>query len=356
MTNATTLAKFQRSMDEKVEDMMHQMMEQSLASAEGVPPQPAQVEQAVAAAATANAAQPADALVLDTLQRLESMAMQQATTIAKFEKKISERTEGLESMAMQAAMSRAKETSQSKEALERLEGMGMTNATTVAKFQRTVAERFEEVLQALMEEMTSLKQNHREQVGSTAPSQNPSDGGIGSSVSGDGLGTIESAIQRVEGMAMTLAQAHAKFSQKVLERTETLESMAMQGAMNQSKAHGTSTETLDRLESMGMANATTVAKMERKLVEKSDSIESMSLTAAMNNAKFEKKLDDRTAGIESMAVAQSMTQGKVLSMLTKMAGALPDAELTTPDMPESSPAFVGVGHADEGATSATTDE
>jgi hypothetical protein len=144
MTNATTMAKFQRSQDEKLEGILEEIAQNSLL--EPPAPAPAAVPEAVPPSTTRALTAVSDD-VADAIARLESMSMQHATTMAKFEKKLSERTESIESMAMQASMTHAKESSQSKDQLERLEGMGMTNATTVAKFQRGVNEKFEEILQ-----------------------------------------------------------------------------------------------------------------------------------------------------------------------------------------------------------------
>ena len=44
----------------------------------------------------------------DALDRLEGMSMSSATNLAKFEKKITDRTESLEAMLMQAAMNTSK--------------------------------------------------------------------------------------------------------------------------------------------------------------------------------------------------------------------------------------------------------
>ncbi len=44
----------------------------------------------------------------ESLARLEGMSMSSATNLAKFEKKLTDRTEGLEAMLMQAAMNTSK--------------------------------------------------------------------------------------------------------------------------------------------------------------------------------------------------------------------------------------------------------
>ncbi len=44
----------------------------------------------------------------ESLTRLEGMSMSSATNLAKFEKKLTDRTEGLEAMLMQAAMNTSK--------------------------------------------------------------------------------------------------------------------------------------------------------------------------------------------------------------------------------------------------------
>lgn len=59
--------------------------------------------------AQAAAAAPADNGMLELIQ---GMLMQQSSTLAKFEKKMDDRTSNLESMSMQGAMNGAKQTSQ----------------------------------------------------------------------------------------------------------------------------------------------------------------------------------------------------------------------------------------------------
>ena len=55
------------------------------------------------------AAAPADNSMLELIQ---GMLMQQSSSLAKFEKKMDDRTSNLESMSMQSAMNGAKQTSQ----------------------------------------------------------------------------------------------------------------------------------------------------------------------------------------------------------------------------------------------------
>ena len=51
----------------------------------------------------------------DSLELMQGMLMAQSQTLAKFEKKMDERTSTTESMLMQAAMSSAKQSSESSE-------------------------------------------------------------------------------------------------------------------------------------------------------------------------------------------------------------------------------------------------
>ena len=81
--------------------------------------------------------------------------MQTSSVLAKLSKGFADRTTGLESMMMQAAMNASKTASRDAETQERMEGMAMTNATNMAKFQRGVNEKFEELMQTLVEELAS---------------------------------------------------------------------------------------------------------------------------------------------------------------------------------------------------------
>jgi Skp family chaperone for outer membrane proteins len=152
MTAATEAAKFKRNVNEKFEELMTAMVEEMSGAGIG---------SFAAAAAPAPAAAPAAAdgqvVVGDAtgfsegIQRLEGMAMQAAAGHAKFEKKVLERTEQLESMAMQAAMDRSKSHSQTGEVLNRLEQMTVQQATNVAKFEKKVESKNDSMESMLMQ-------------------------------------------------------------------------------------------------------------------------------------------------------------------------------------------------------------
>ena len=307
-----------------------------------------------AASALVPAAVPAAAHDLtevgEALQRIEGMNMTQASTLAKFSKKMDERTMGLESMLMQAAMNQAKTASGNAETQERLEGMAMTAATEAAKFRRTVNEKFEELMTAMMEEMSGAGIGSFAAAPAPAPAPAPADGQLPAAAA---TGLVE-GIQRLEGMAMQAASGHAKFEKKVLERTEQLESMAMQAAMDRSKSHSQTSEVLNRLEQMTVQQATNVAKFEKKVETKNDSMESMLMQASMSHAKFERLMDGRTTGMEAMLMSASVGNGKLTSMVRKL---LPqeEVELETPDLPtQSQYAGTGIGSADAAATTGKT--
>jgi hypothetical protein len=146
MQAATEMAKFKRGVNEKFEELMTAMMEEMAGGgmfAQAPAPAPAPAEGG-AAPVTASPE------VSDAVQRLEGMAMQAAAGHAKFEKKVLERTETIESMAMAAAMNGSKQHSQVKDVLERLEGMSMSHATSVAKFESKMTEKHDSQESMLM--------------------------------------------------------------------------------------------------------------------------------------------------------------------------------------------------------------
>jgi hypothetical protein len=144
MQAATEMAKFKRGVNEKFEELMTAMMEEMAGGG--------MFAQAPAPAPAEGGAAPVTASpeVSDAVQRLEGMAMQAAAGHAKFEKKVLERTETIESMAMAAAMNGSKQHSQVKDVLERLEGMSMSHATSVAKFESKMTEKHDSQESMLM--------------------------------------------------------------------------------------------------------------------------------------------------------------------------------------------------------------